>query len=83
MSRYQIKSIERVTAPYGMPGENWYQFVIANEYNTINGFRCGKKKDVLKMVTDSVNRLNEKYSTGFKVKTFNKPVSDTGYSAFF
>ena len=82
MSRYKLKSIEKVTAPYGMTGENWYQFVIANEINTINGFRSGKKKEVMKMATDSVNRLNEKYSTNYKVKTFNKPVNETGYATY-
>lgn len=82
MSRYKLKSIEKVTAPYGMAGENWYQFVIANEFNTINGFRAGKKKEVSKIATDSVNRLNEKYSTSFKVKTFNKPVNETGHATY-
>jgi hypothetical protein len=83
MSRYKIESIAKVEAPYGMSGECWYQFVISNDLNTINGFRAGKKKDVLKIVTDSVNRLNEKYSTQYKMKNFNKPVYENNYNGYF
>lgn len=80
MSRYEIKSLERVNAPYGLQGESWYQFVIENDINSITGFRRGKKKDVFKVVTDSVRRLNETYLTNFKMKHFNKPVNEISYS---
>lgn len=82
MSRYKIISFERVEAPYGLQGECWYQFIIENDFNRINGFRAGKKKDVLKTVTDSVNRLNENYLTNFKIRSFKKPVNETSYSAY-
>jgi archaellum component FlaC len=77
-----MKSLERVNAPYGLQGENWYQFVIENDFNSITGFRSGKKKDVINIVTNSVNRLNETYLTGFKMKHFNKPANETSHSPY-
>jgi len=82
MSRYKIKSIEKVNPPEGPSNKRWYQYIIANETNTITSFRSGSEKEIRKFAADTVKRLNEKYLTRYKVKIYNRPVSEVSFSAY-
>ena len=73
MTRYKIKSIEKVIPPEGATELNWYKFIIENDKNTITNLRSGSKKEVKNFATESIKRLNEKYFTNVYFKK-HKPV---------
>lgn len=80
MSRYKIKSLEKVTPPDGAEDMSWYKFIIENDKNTIMNLRAGSKKDVHNFASESVKRLNEKYFTHVHFKA-HKPVDEMEMSS--
>ncbi len=46
MSRYKLKSIEKVTAPERATSLRWYKFIIANNNNTITSLRAGSEREI-------------------------------------
>jgi hypothetical protein len=58
-AEYRVESIARTTTPAGLEG-TWYQYVIAQGTNMINGMRCGSKSQVDDEIRDMVERLNER-----------------------
>ena len=83
MSRYALKHIEKVAAPEGGSFNNWYKFIIANNYNTITNIRCGSEKEIRQYAKQTIKRLNEKYLTHYEAKTFNRTVNETAISYSF
>jgi hypothetical protein len=83
MSRYKLKSIEKIVPPEGTTHKRWYKFIIANSYNTITNIRCGNEKEIRKFAATAIQRLNEKYLTNCKVKVFNRPVNEVSISGSF
>ena len=75
MSKYKIKSIEKVNPPEGVSFKRWYKFIIGNDINTIVNLRSGTEKEIRNFALESVKRLNEKYLTHIKFKA-HKPVND-------
>lgn len=82
MSCYKIINIQKVNPPEGATTQRWYQYIIANDVNTITSFRSGSEKETRKIATESVKRLNEKYLTHHKIKNYNKPVYENTSSTF-
>ena len=82
MSRYKIKSIEKVESPKDSTKSRWYKFIIENDKNTIVNLRSGSREDVKKFASESVKRLNEKYLTHIKFKV-HKPVYENTISSHF
>ena len=82
MSRYKVKSIEKISSPEGSDSKHWYKYIIANSYNTITSIRSGSEKEVRLFARETTIRLNEKYLTGCKVKSYNRPVNETSMSTF-
>ena len=80
MSRYKVKYIEKVEPPAGATTKRWYRFLIANDMNSISGLRSGSEKEVRKIVADSVKKLNDKYLTKYKIRSFNKPVNEASFT---
>ena len=62
MSVYKIVAIEKAASPQGAGDGNWYNYVIANEHNTIVGYRNGTLHEVRLVVKDCVKHLNEKFA---------------------
>ncbi len=59
---YEIVSVRRVAPPRGSNGTNWHRYVIALEgAETIQGYRQGRIKDVIKAVEEIVTQLNERH----------------------
>ncbi len=46
MSRYKLKSIEKIIAPEGARNLRWYKFIIGNDKNTITNLRAGSEKEI-------------------------------------
>ncbi len=62
MSRYKIISVQRSVTPQGAQDDNWYCYVIANENNTIIGYRAGSHHEAKKAAEECVRQMNDKYS---------------------
>lgn len=82
MSRYKIINIQKVNPPEGATTQRWYQYIIANDINTITSLRAGSEKETQKIASESVKRLNEKYLTHYKIKSHNRPVYETSFSSY-
>ena len=80
MSRYKLKSNEKIVPPEGSTYKRWYKFIIANSYNSITNIRCGSEKEVRRFASEAIKRLNEKYLTNCKVKVFNRPANEVSIS---
>ena len=57
-SKYHVIKVEKTTAPEGMPGENWYLYVI-QKGSLINSLLECKKTGTLKSVTAHANEVAE------------------------
>ncbi len=62
MSRYKIISIQKSVTPQGAQDDSWYCYVIANENNTIIGYRAGSHHEVKKVAEACAAQMNDKYS---------------------
>lgn len=82
MSRYKIINIQKVNPPEGATTQRWYQYIIGNKINTITNTSSGTEKEIRKIASDSVKRLNEKYLTNCKTKNFNCPVYESSFSSY-
>ena len=82
MSRYKIIEVQKVSPPEGATTQRWYQYIIGNEYNTITSLRAGSEKETRKIASESIKRLNEKYLTHYKMKSYNRPVNETSLSIY-
>jgi hypothetical protein len=58
-AEYRVESIARAAAPAGLEG-TWFQYVIAQGTNLIQGMRSGSKAQVDDEIRDMVERLNER-----------------------
>jgi len=59
MFQYQLISFEAIDPPLSDKQGDWYQYVIANKFNRITGYRSGKReevKDYIHMVMDYQNK---------------------------
>lgn len=45
--KYEVETVEKTTAPEGMPGDNWHRYVVGQGKTRIEG----KKPGTLKAVT--------------------------------
>lgn len=52
-SRYRVTSVEKIPAPAGMSGDNWYQYVIGAGASKL----VGSKPGTLKAVTEHAQML--------------------------
>ena len=82
MSRYKILSIEKITPPAGAANKRWYKYIIANNYNTITSISSGSEKEIRKFALESAKRLNDKYLTRCKAKSYSKPVYEATFSTY-
>ena len=57
---YGIVSIKRTDEPAGTEGKNWYNYVISQGPNIIQGYRQGSLKAVTEAVEEVVGQLNER-----------------------
>lgn len=53
--KYQVVSVEKITPPEGMPGDDWHRYVIGQGSSQIEG----KKPGTLKAVTQHAEAVAE------------------------
>lgn len=56
--KYHVVTVEQTTPPEGMPGDNWYRYVIGQGTSRIEGIRHGSLKDVTQHAEAFAEDLN-------------------------
>lgn len=72
MFQYQLISFQSIDPLDNDNQKDWYQYVIANKFNRITGYRSGKQEDVkdyIKMVVDYQNKKLFINNGGFDKQT--------------
>lgn len=61
--KYFLVSIEKVTPPENMPGDNWHRYIIGQGTSKIDGIRCGTLKEVTLHAEAFIVDLNSRMGT--------------------
>lgn len=56
--KYRVVSVDKTTPPEGLPGKNWYHYVIGYGDSTIDGTKPGTLKGVTQHAEDVARDLN-------------------------
>jgi hypothetical protein len=57
---FDLKSVEKADAPQGLPGDNWYRYVLECGDNTIEGHKPGTLRAVTQHAQEVADDLNER-----------------------
>ena len=63
--RFEIERIEKCPAPKGVPGENWYQYIVGQKGSQITGYKSGTLNSVTQHVMEFIEGLNERVAKGY------------------
>jgi hypothetical protein len=55
---FRVARVEKITAPDGCDGQNWYCYVLDNGRSAITCQRCGTLKEVTAHATRCVDQIN-------------------------
>lgn len=58
IEKYHVISVDKIATPEGMPGNNWYRYVIGYGNSTIDGTKPGTLSGVMEHAESVVNDLN-------------------------
>lgn len=61
---YRVAAVEKIEAPTGMEGDNWYRYVIALEDESIVGNRRGTLEQVTQHATECAESLSDRVVRG-------------------
>ena len=61
---YDLISVEKIDTPNGLPGDDWYCYVIGQGSSKIEGFRSGSLKAVTQHCEEYARELNDRVSNG-------------------
>lgn len=70
--KYQVMSVTKTATPEGLPGDNWYRYVIGQGRSKIEGFRPGTLKTVTAHAKSVANDLNARGPRGFTTSISRK-----------
>ena len=80
--KFNVMSIEKISTPDGMNGDNWYQYVVGQGSSEIKGLTMGTLKQVTEHANKVADDLNDRsngkktsYSSKQSQKTPAKPVA--------
>jgi hypothetical protein len=78
-SPYKLAQVEKVDAPNGGQGEDWYRYVLNNGRSTITGRRRGSRKTVTRYANQCAEQLNTRGLTAQSIWSprGRKPASTT------
>jgi len=63
-SPFAVARVEKIGAPDGAVGQNWYRYVLDNGRSNIVGQRCGSLKDVTAYANQYAVQLNSRNGGG-------------------
>lgn len=55
---FKVARVEKITAPDGTDGKDWFRYVLESGRSTITGQRRGSRDDVLAYATQCAQQLN-------------------------
>lgn len=61
---FKVASVDKISAPDGGEGQDWYRYVLDSGRSMISGQRRGSRKDVLAYAAQCVEQLNTRGQTG-------------------
>ena len=67
-NEYQVTKVEKTTAPEGMPGDNWYRYVIRRGNQVIDCKKNGTRKAVQEHAESVAEQINSRHFRGGKKK---------------
>ena len=70
--QYRVMSVEKTATPKGMPGGNWYRYVIGQGRSKIKGLRPGTLKTVTDHAKSVADDLNTRGARGFSYSVTRK-----------
>ena len=59
-AKYHVISVDKTTPPEGLPGKNWYRYVIGYGNKTIDGSKPGTLQNVTKHAENVAQALNDR-----------------------
>ncbi len=62
--KYHVVTVEKITPPEGMPGDNWHRYVIGQGNSRIEGKKPGTLKAVTQHAETVVEDLNSRKGRG-------------------
>ncbi|MDH5425105.1 MAG: hypothetical protein OEY29_08940 [Gammaproteobacteria bacterium] len=62
--KFNVESIEEVSTPEGMSGDNWHRYIIGEGNSKIEGLRPGSLKNVTAHAQEYCDELNDRISRG-------------------
>jgi hypothetical protein len=62
--QYEVTSVEKTTAPEGMPGDNWYRYVITRGEQVIDCKKTGSLKTVTEHAASVAELINSRHLRG-------------------
>ena len=61
---FKVATVEKICAPDGGEGQDWYRYILDSGRSTISGQRRGSRKDVHGYATQCAEQLNTRGLTG-------------------
>ncbi len=61
---FKVACVEKIDAPDGSEGQDWYRYVLESGRSTVTGQRRGSRKDVLAYATQCTEQMNARGLTG-------------------
>ncbi|MEK7207832.1 MAG: hypothetical protein AAB134_08135 [Pseudomonadota bacterium] len=61
---FKVARVEKIDAPDGIVGQDWYRYILESGRSTITGQRSGSRKDVLAYAAQCAEQLNTRGLTG-------------------
>ena len=61
VNEYEVTKVEKTTAPEGMPGDNWYRYVIRRGEQVIDCKKNGTRKAVVEHAESVAEQINSRH----------------------
>ncbi len=65
--KYRVETVEKIDAPEGMPGNNWYRYVIGQGSSRIEGKKPGSLQTVTEHAQNVAETLNSRTGIGTSI----------------
>ncbi|MDX2477680.1 MAG: hypothetical protein QNL05_09985 [Gammaproteobacteria bacterium] len=63
-NKFEVTEVEKTTAPEGMPGDNWYRYVIQKGKQVIDCKKTGSLKAVTEHAESVAELINSRHLRG-------------------
>ena len=57
---YKVITVEKTTAPEGLPGDDWYLYVIKKDHSVLQCKKSGSLKSVTKHAKEAAELINSR-----------------------